>query len=532
MVAAITQTFWGCVGDIGDAPGDAATGTEGQSPTTAIPRLSQREVDATILDVFGIEGAALRNLPPDPELAMNPGSRAEEEVYDTLSGTKLPSQVFVDGLESLAFAVARDFSANTSAVDALAGCTPAQPSDSPCLALFIRNTGLRLWRRPLSAEEVDALVAAAAPFATDAAAGSAGHYVAVRAAIASLLVSPEFVYRTEIGTDVGGGVVALTKHELVARLSYFLWGTTPTPDVLAAADGELNGPAFEALVDTMLADPRTEAEMRTFHAMWLRYTGLLVTDEVLAADMRAETEALLDRALAGTGASWTELFTAAESFVTPELAAHYELATIPSEPGWVAYDDKRAGLLAHGSFLSLSQTMLTETLPSRRGAMIARRLLCQIIKPPPPDVAVDMGVTVEEGACKSEAYQAHRSGSCMGCHTVIDGVGFGFERFDGLGRYREVEAANPSCAIEGEGIAHGVPFSGPREFASANLESITACAVDNVVRFAARDWEPSTQWAARMRAAFAASNYDFRVLMRALALDPAFRHRVQAEEAP
>src|SRR5688572_30703876 len=133
IVVAITEMLFGCVGAIGDSPSDGATGVEGQSPTTAIPRLSQREIDATILDVFGIEGAAGRNLPPDPKLAVNPGSRAEEEVYDTLSASKTPSQVFVDGLESLAFAVARDFSANTAAVDALAGCTPVQPSDSACL---------------------------------------------------------------------------------------------------------------------------------------------------------------------------------------------------------------------------------------------------------------------------------------------------------------------------------------------------------------------------------------------------------------
>ncbi len=525
----------GCVGDIGDdasqgPPGSGAgTDTEARAeqPTTAIPRLSRREIEATIVDVFGIVGAAERNLPADPKSAVNPVYAAEVEVFDTLAATKTPSQVFVDGLESLAFEVARDFSANTSAVDALAGCTPVQPLDDACLRSFIRNAGLRLWRRPLTDEQVDAFVATVGPLATDPAAGASGHYVAVRGAIASLMLSPELVYRTEIGSPIGDGMVRLDNYELVSRLSYFLWGTTPPQTLLdRAAGAELSDEDVAALVDEMLGDPRGKAQMRVFHELWLRYTDMLVIDPTLAADMKMETDALVDRALATDvgNASWLTLFTSAETFVTSALATHYRLAA-PAEPGWVSYGDGRGGILSHGSFLSLSKTKLTETLPSRRGAMIGRRLLCEVIMPPPPNVAVDMGVTVPEGGCKSDAYEAHASGSCAGCHNVIDGIGFGFERYDGLGQYREVETENPACAIDGVGTFGGQTFSGPADFVAANLEQISDCAVVNLVRFAARDWNASDERIDRLTAAFNESNHDFAALMRAVATDSSFRHR-------
>jgi hypothetical protein len=529
----------GCIGQIGDGspdgkgpggPGhEVPPGVQNESPTTAIPRLSQREVERSIVDVFGIVGAAEKNLAPDPKIAVNPANKAEVEVYDTLAATKSPSQVFVDGMESLAFEVARDFSADTGAVDTLAGCTPVQPLDDACLRSLIETVGLRLWRRPMEGAEVDALVAVAAPLASDPAAGAAGHYVAARAAIAALIMSPEFVYRSEIGQPAAEGVVRLGNHELMARLSYFLWGTAPSPDLLVRAAGpDLSAADVADVVDEMLADARGVEQMRSFHALWLRYTNLLITDPDLAADMRAETDALVERALGGESGDWTQLFTSEETFATPALAAHYGLDE-PGEQAWIASGEGRAGLLSHGSFLSLSQTKQTDTLPSRRGAMIGRRLLCQVILPPPKDVAIDKGVPVPEGACKIEAYKAHAGGTCQGCHATIDGIGFGFERYDGVGRYREIEQENASCEIEGAGSFAGESFSGPSEFVAENMDAISDCAVVNLLRFAVRDWNASEGRVEQMAAAFRDSGHDFAALMRAVAVDPLFRHRRDGE---
>lgn len=500
-------------------------------PTTAIPRMSRRELEAQLSDVFGVSGAATRNLPPDAPMLVNPATLAEEEVFDTLAEAKEASEVFVEGLEGLALELGRAMKANPARVRALSGCTPSATAvDGPCLAAFIDALAARLWRRPISAEERDALVQAVSPLASTARADA--HGFAVQAAVMALVSSPELAYRTELGTPVEPGLVRLTDAELVARLAAFLWGASPTPELLARAATPLDDAALAALVDEMLDAPRAREQQRVFHQLWLRYEGLLVTDPALATDMLLETGALIDRSLATAGTPWTALFTSTQTYVTPRLASHYGLDTV-SSAAWVDTPAPRAGVLSHGSFLSLSLTKGSDTLPSRRGAMLARRVLCQQVLPPPKDVNVDNGVEVPAGACKTEAYAAHRNrGTCAGCHVMMDGLGFGFERLDGLGRYRETELGRPECAVDGAGTFKGAAFSGPRELVTAQLPAITTCGVSQLARFALRDRKVTPELVKRLQGAFSASGFEFRQLLRALALDPRFRVRVAEGSSP
>lgn len=503
---------------------------EVEAATSAIPRSSRREIERSLVDVFGLRGLAIRNLPGDPTSSVNPATLAEEEAFDTLADEKQANAVFVEGLETLAVEVGRDFTASPAAVATLAGCTPSGTGvDAACLGQLVDVVALRLWRRPLTSTERTELISSATTVATMY--GGSQHLVAARAAITSLVQSPEFVYRTELGTPTADpAVVTLTDRELVGRLASFLWGSAPGASELSAASTGLNDATLATLVDAMMADPRFDAQLETFHKLWLRYDGLLITDSALATDMLAESDALLKRSLA-PGASWTQLLDSSQSYLTPRLATHYGL-TAPSATGWVNVPAPRAGVLSHGSFLSLSSTRGTETLPSRRGAMLARRVLCQAIRPPPKDVNIDNGVMVAPGACKAQAYQAHRArgSACAGCHAVLDGLGFGFEQLDGQGRYRAVEPGNAACMIQGTGDVAGTAFSGPKELVANNLALITHCAVEQLTRFGFRDRHLARQHVDRFHEAFTASNHDFRQLIRAIALDPRFRQRVQ--EAP
>lgn len=532
LALALVTLAGGCVGVLENpaaGPSGASRGPRPDDPTqpaatTAIPRLSRREIDHTLADVLGVEGAATRHLPDDPGVVVDPTSEAEVEVFDTAVTTKTPSQVFVEGLEALAYEVAREWVAESARVDAAAGCAPSGAWDRACLSELASRLGTRLWRRPLAPAELDGLLTRADEFEPN------GHYVGARFVVQSLLQSPELVYRTEIGTDIGEGARRLDQHELVARLSYFLWGTTPTPELLARADaGPIDDAALAELAREMLDDPRADAQLVAFHRLWLRYDRTLVSDPELAADMRAESDALLARALVEERTPWSELFASTETFATPRLASHYGLEAELAEAGWISYGPgERAGILSHGSMLANGATRGTDTRVSARGAMIARRLLCMTIHPP-ADVNVDDGVEVPEGACKPEAYAAHASGSCAGCHAVIDPIGFGLERFDGLGRFREVEEQNESCVIEGTGTVAGQSFSGPAELGARLLDTgiVAQCGAEQLLRFAhRRDVLPGERaLVERLAGELEGSPDDFRSLVLALVLDPSFRTR-------
>lgn len=310
-----------------------------QSASSALGRLSRREFENVMFDVFGVRDAAETYLPEDVLLP-----------FDTDSESKDPSQVFVDGMEALAFNVARDMSADTDWVDGMAGCTPSGAADADCLRSFASNLGLALWRRPLTPAELDAGMMQASAFAIE----QDDAYVGARFSIQALLQSPEFVYRVVIGDPVDGedGLRRLSNHELMIRLAFLIWGTTPDDSMLVRASGEeLSDDELFAMADLMLADPRADAQIQMFHTFWLGYRGLRVPAE-LEDDMLAETDALLSRVLTEEGQAWSSLFTSTESFLSPELASHY--GETVAATGWAPYGNvQRAGVLSHGSMSTL-----------------------------------------------------------------------------------------------------------------------------------------------------------------------------------
>lgn len=307
------------------------------------------------------------------------------------------------------------------------------------------------WRRPLSAVEKDRLRSF---YVNAREKDKLDHGKAIELLLARILVSPSFLYRLETpGTEPG--IKPLTDWEVASRLSYFLWSSIPDEELLRAArKQELSDPEkLRHQVKRMLADARSRRFATEFFGQWL---GFYRFDEYRGVDTKRFPEfnddlksAMYDEAVSffeyvvQKDKPVRDILQADYTFMNQTLAKHYGVSKeLPAgkEVHLVEGTSSmhRGGLLRMGAILTTTSAPL-RTSPVKRGDWMLRRILNTPTPPPPPDAgslpADDKqfgGLSVKE---KLAAHQ--RNATCAGCHMRIDPMGFPFEKYDSVGRWRE-----------------------------------------------------------------------------------------------
>jgi len=440
-----------------------------------VRRLTRFEYDNTLADLLGdTTRSGQATLPEDPKTPFDNDFRDQNV-----------SSVLIGAAEPLARAAAERAIGSASVRDRIVPCRPSGPDDTQCLRAFITSFGERALRRPLGSDEVDRFLDLQS-FATE----SGDFYTGVTLIIEALLQEPEFLYRVELGdrTPDVPSMRRLNDFDIATRLSYFLLGSTPPDEVLRLAEaGQLQTRAQRRdAALKLLADPRAGAIVDRFHALWLGYTSLPHPPDLSAA-MQAESSALVKRVLIDRNDDYFELFRSAQTYVTNDaLADNYGLPRVGATPQWVTYSGPaRKGILSHGTVLSAA-LKFGDTSVTQRGLFVRRRLMCQDIPPPPPNVDVNKPLT-EGGKCKKQKQMAHAVGGCASCHDRMDKIGYGLENFDTSGRYRTFEDGAPDCPIDGQGEIVGMgTFQGVAGLADLLLgdKTLGACVVQQVYRFA------------------------------------------------
>ena len=360
-------------------------------------------------------------------------------------------------------------------------CRPTSPEEElPCAQSVIARLAERAYRRPLKQADTEGLMA----FYNQGAVFG-GFEGGIRTALQAILASPHFVFRFEgVPADVNpGDVYPIGDVDLAARLSFFIWGTPPDAELInLAGRGELSDPdTIDAQVLRLLADPRAAALATRFAAQWLRLQDLEKVhpdaldypyfDHTLAAAMHRETELLFAHIVA-EDRNVLELLTADYTFVNERLARHYGIPGVNgSEFRKVAYpDDKRRGILGHGSILTLTSHG-NRTSPVLRGKWVMEVLLGSPPPPPPPNIPdlEESGDSVD-GRFLSVAEQMamHRANpACSSCHNVIDPIGLALDNFDVTGAWRIKDRGVP---VDASGrLYDGTPISGPKDLREALL---------------------------------------------------------------
>ncbi len=514
-------------GDTEDVGDDAGETGATEVPTcledhpaqrATLRRLTRFEYNNTVADLLG---TALRPADgfPSEELANGFGNDASAQSVSSL---------LAERYNVAAEALAAEATSTPQALAQLAPCTQGSPADAEmdsCARSFIADFGARAYRRPLADEEVSALAAFEQELRADA-----DFATSLAGVIETLLQSPDFLYRVEVGFVDAQGRRRPTSYEMASRLSYFLWGTMPDEVLLdaAAADALTDEAAVREQAERLLADPRARESIRFFFDNALPISGLAYLerdaerypsyDAQVGAAMREEAHVFLAHEIFEGPGTWDHVLTAPYTFVNETLADFYGIEGVSGE-AFVQVDldpQRRLGLLTQAGMLS-GTIHSNETNPVTRGAFITRAIMCTDIPLPTGDVLDEVKPPdPDSGATARERFSKHSEDPiCAGCHAFMDPLGLTFENYDAVGQWRDQENG---IDIDASGSLPGVgDVAGPFELIEgiAASPSTHACFVTHWSNFAygrtATDADACTQ--EQLIERFDASGHDIEQLL-------------------
>jgi hypothetical protein len=498
-----------------------------EPPTAGSPpqmrRLTEVQYRQSIADVFGSDIKVVGRFEPDMRIE---GLLAVGTSAVSITPTGL------EQYEAIAREIARQV-VDEAHRERLVGCAPGEgdPDGVTCARGFFARTGERLFRRPLTEDEL-------ARATDDMLKGSQrlkGFHDGLAAALTGMLTAPDFLFRVDSVADSG----ELDGYSKAVRLSYFLWNAAPDDTLLAAATrGDLDsGEGRAREVERLLASPRFADGVRAFFDDFLQLEGLAALSKdsliypafspaiTLAAreqTLRTITDLLLTR-----DGDYRDLFTTRRMAIDRTLGPVYDVP-VPDKD-WTtiefAENDPRAGLLTQVSFLAL-HSHPGRTSPTLRGKALREIVMCQKIPTPPANVnfTIVQDVTNPELKTTRARVEAHLSDpECASCHKLTDPMGLAMEHFDGLGQYR---ADENGAAIETVGSLGENTFADAAELGKvlSRDPAVTSCLVRSVYRYATgqnveREQHDYLTW---LEKRFAADGYRLPKLMRTIATSDAF----------
>jgi hypothetical protein len=523
--------------DTGAEPttGDDPTGGEPlacEPARSPLRRLSRVELQNTLRDLFPQVALPELDLPADKP----------KDLFANNVDTQEPTDVWVETYWRASVEVATAVAADLPAVT---GCDLADDAArQACADKFVPDLLRRAFRREPTPAEVDRYLAQFLPEQW----GAHGFDAAMRLLVTAVLNSPAFLYRPELGLEGGdpGGALLLRPEELAVRLSYFLWQTMPDDALAAAAAGGGldTREGLEAEARRLLADARARPAVADFHRQWLGLAGLeaVQRDEALFPDWKPELAPVLQDALRryveyafwdGEGTLGSLLLDPI-GFANAAVAPIYGVASASAELELVPLDAaQRAGLLTQPALMA-SMAHEKFDAPIKRGVYILDRFMCTSLGAPPPDVPDIPPPDANEGpkTTRQRIEEMHVQEDCKGCHTLIDGVGFAFNHYDAIGKWRVTENGLP---IDATGALQGVAgidaaYDGALELSQllAGSAEVERCLGRQVFRHALGRREAASDMCA-IDDAIAAAQGDMRELMIQLVLTDNFRQRAAIE---
>lgn len=447
-------------------------------PPTPLRRLTRFEYNSTVQDLLSTSLSPADSFPADEVV----DGFTNNAVVLTISS--LHAEKYMESAEELAAEA-------LTHLPALLPCDPTSLGETACAEAFASAFGRRAFRRPLEPED----------FATLMEAYSLGTSFenGIELMLRAVLQSPHFLFRVELtgGDRSASEMVRLNAFETATRLSYLIWSSCPDDILLdAAATGGLDTPEqVSTMARSMWADPRARRAVTEFYEQWLELNRLDTASkdpaafplfsEVLRDAMKTEGRAFIESILFERGGTFSELLTSPLGLPTGPLAELYGIAESAAVTD--LSPEERAGILTLPAFLAV-QAHPDQTAPVLRGKFVRKKLLCHDVPPPPDDVNLS-APEISEGATARERFSAHSSeDGCVGCHQLMDPLGFPFESYDAIGAFRTTDGGR-ELDLTGEFInTRGIdgPFQNLHEMVDvlSNAPEVQDCMARQWFKFA------------------------------------------------
>jgi hypothetical protein len=433
----------------------------------------------------------------------------------------------------------------TKAVANLTPLLPCQPSGGKaCATQFIQAFGKRAFRRPLSATEVTR-------FETVFTTGSTGgtFQEGIKLVIAAMLQSPKFLYIVEpIPANGAGKVFQIDSWAMATRLSYFFLGSMPDAPLFTAAESNQLATAEQvaAQAQRLIKDSRFRDTLGTFHNEWLELDNLESADkdamlfptwnDALKTALGQQTEKFIEGVIADGDGKLQTLLSSNESWLSGSLYDLYGVTKPANATAWAKVqlkNDQRAGLLTHAGLLAgLAHENRTSFI--LRGKLVREAILCFEVPPPPAGVDTSEMMISPTATAKERSEMHRRNPSCASCHAAFDTIGFAFEGYDPIGKFRTTDAAGKPIDTEGEmaGVSAALDGKFPNAVALAQKLSTSVeagqCLARMWMRFGLGRSEDDKNDAASLAAAFKTmkdSGGSIPEMLVSVARSDAFRHQ-------
>jgi hypothetical protein len=519
----------------GSGPCANAPVTAGSAP---LRRLTTTEWDNSVNAIFNLAmSEAATTFPADGRV----------DGYDNAASQSNISATRADAMLTAAETIAQAAAAN---LQSYLNLICPNGADDTCALDFIKSFGLKIYRRPLAADELTALETVWTESATISKSTSERFELVIEA----MLMAPQFSYKSESGDPTisppSPNLVGLSGYEIAARMAFLFWSTTPDDQLLMdAASGTLSTTdGIERVARRMLGDQRARFGMQNFTSQWLELWALdmLPKDttmfpqwtDALVQSIRSETERFMDDLVWAQHQSLRQVLTSNTTFVDSKLASLYGIDGLSfGSDGWtkVNLPAHREGVLTQASFLS-AHAHGQVTSPVRRGLFVRRKFLCQDLPPPPNNVVITVPTPDANSTNRQRMSQHDKDPACSGCHHLMDPIGFGFETFDAIGQYQDHETNG--LAIDSSGTVYGTndidgAFNGATELIQklASTKQVDDCMVLQTFRYAqGRRDEMDDQCAlSSLKQSFGDKDQDLLELMVDLVKSDFFRYRPVVE---